>query len=373
MKPDNRFSVMGRAFAASILLLTLQAAHANGIYAPYVDVSLYPTPQIDRIGMTQGIQQFTLAFVVSNGRCTPSWGGVQPIGNGATSDLLTILTQSIANYRAHGGEIAISFGGAGGVSLMQTCTTVSALKAAYQTVIDTYHLTHLDFDIEGPALTDAPALERNFQATAQLEADYAARGEWLHVSITLPAMPTGLTPAGLKALNMAIANHTTLDTINAMAMDHVWPHLDMGTATISAAQALYAELYTAYRSAGQAKTDPELWQLVGVTPMIGRNDAVAEFFTIDNAQHLQKVAMDNHYGFASSWSVSRDRSCPDHATYTSPTCSGIVQEPYAFASIFTAINGHWGNGVVRDPGYRGSAPTDTSTRGLSIGAIPQSP
>jgi chitinase len=40
------------------------AAQAAGVYAPYVDMTAWPTPMIDQIGVEQGIQQFTLAFVI---------------------------------------------------------------------------------------------------------------------------------------------------------------------------------------------------------------------------------------------------------------------------------------------------------------------
>ncbi|PRF86746.1 chitinase, partial [Burkholderia cenocepacia] len=175
-----------RAFAAGCLLAMASVSHGAGVYAPYVDVTLYPTPLVDQIGVRQGIQQFTLAFVVAGNGCVPSWGGVQPIGNGASGGLLTALSTSIASYRAKGGEVAVSFGGANGTPLMQACSTVPALKSAYQTVIDTYGLTHIDFDIEGASQQDTAAVARNFQAVAQLQADYAAKGKPLHVTLTLP-------------------------------------------------------------------------------------------------------------------------------------------------------------------------------------------
>jgi len=153
-----------RALVAGCLLAAASVSHGAGVYAPFVDVTLYPTPLVDRIGVQQGIQQFTLAFVTAGNGCAPSWGGVQPIGNGASGDLLASLSTSIASYRAKGGEIAVSFGGANGTPLMQACSTVPALKTAYQTVIDTYGLTHVDFDIEGASQQDSAAVARNFQA-----------------------------------------------------------------------------------------------------------------------------------------------------------------------------------------------------------------
>ncbi|WP_175921909.1 chitinase [Burkholderia latens] len=344
-----------RALAAGCLLAMASVSHGAGVYAPFVDVTLYPTPLVDRIGVQQGIQQFTLAFVVAGSGCAPSWGGVQPIGNGASGDLLASLSASIASYRAKGGEIAVSFGGANGTPLMQACSTVPALKTAYQTVIDTYGLTHVDFDIEGASQQDSAAVARNFQAVAQLQSDYAAKGKALHVTLTLPTMPTGLTQDGVNVVNAAIANKVALDAVNLMTMDYGPANIDMGAAAISAAQALYAQLDTAFNSTGQPKTGAQLWQMVGVTPMIGMNDVQGETFTLANAQSVLNAAVNNGYGFFGNWSIGRDQPCPNDGAYVAPTCSGIAQQPYAFASIFRKLGGKWGAGVTQDPNYGGGS------------------
>ncbi|MCA8407690.1 chitinase [Burkholderia cenocepacia] len=352
-----------RAFAAGCLLAMASVSHGAGVYAPFVDVTLYPTPLVDQIGVRQGIQQFTLAFVVAGNGCVPSWGGVQPIGNGASGGLLTALSTSIASYRAKGGEVAVSFGGANGTPLMQACSTVPALKSAYQTVTDTYGLTHIDFDIEGASQQDTAAVARNFQAVAQLQADYAAKGKPLHVTLTLPTMPTGLTQDGVNVVNAAIANKTTFDAVNVMAMDYGPANIDMGAAAISAAQALYSQLDTAFKSAGQPKTNAQLWQMVGVTPMIGVNDVQGETFTLANAQTVLNAAIANGYGFFGNWSVGRDQACPSGGTYASPTCSGVAQQPYAFAAIFKKLDGKWGAGVTQDPNYGGGSDGGTPQPG----------
>ncbi|KWB92953.1 chitinase [Burkholderia ubonensis] len=344
-----------RAIAAGCLLAGASVSQAAGAFAPYVDVTLYPTPLVDRIGVQQGIQQFTLAFVVAGNGCTPSWGGVQAIGNGATGDLLTSIGTAVTNYRAKGGEVAVSFGGASGTPLMQACTSVPALKTELQTVIDTYSLTHVDFDIEGASQQDTAAVARNFQAVAQLQADYAAKGKPLHVTLTLPVMPTGLIQDGLNVLNAAIASKVDLDAVNVMTMDYGPAGIDMGAAAISAAQGLYSQLDTAYKSAGRPLSSSQLWQMVGVTPMIGVNDTQGETFTLDNAQSVLNAGVNNGYGFISYWSATRDKQCDSNSGYVSPICSGVAQQPYAFASIFKKLDGKWGAGVTQDPNYGGGS------------------
>ncbi|MCC8393683.1 chitinase [Paraburkholderia sp. MMS20-SJTR3] len=352
-----------RVLAASALYLSaLTSACATGVYAPYADMTAWPTPQLDVIGVQNGIQQFTMAFVVAAGskQCVPSWGGVQNIGPGNSSDLLTSLSTSLTNYRAKGGEVAISFGGANGTPLMQACSTASALQSAYQTVIDSYSVTHIDFDIEGAAQQDTAAITRNFQAVQALQTAATAKGATLHVTLTLPVMPTGLTQDGVNILNSAISNKVTFDAINVMAMDYGSASIEMGTAAAQAASSLYSQLDTAFKSAGQTKTDAQLWQMVGVTPMIGMNDVQGETFTLADAQTLLNLARSDGFGLLSNWSVGRDQSCPNNGAYTASDCSGITQTPYGFATIFQQLNGSWGKGVTKDASYAGGSSSGSS-------------
>jgi chitinase len=328
-------------------------ASAVGVYAPYVDVTLWPTPMLDEIGVRQGVQQFTLAFVVSQGgQCAPSWGGVQEIGVGQTSDLLTSLQTGLAKYRARGGEVSVSFGGAHGLSLMQACTTVDALQTAYQAVIKGYALRYVDFDIEGAAQADSVALARNFDAIAKIQATMAAAGTPLHVSLTLPVAMTGLTPSGLNVVNIALARHVKFDWVNLMAMDYGGPIAEMGQAAVQAAAAVHGQLDAAFRAVGQPLSDAQLWQRIGITPMIGINDEPGETMTLANAKTVLDHALGKSVGMLANWSVDRDKSCPGNGAYLAPNCSGIVQQPYAFADVFRQVAGHWGTGVNQDPNYK---------------------
>ena len=353
-----------KVLAATAFSLAAMASQASNIYAPYVDMTEWPTPILDKIGVQQGIQQFTLAFVVAgSGGCVPSWGGVQAIGPGISSDLLTAISGGITNYRAKGGEVAVSFGGANGTPLMQACTDVPSLQAAFQTVVDTYSLAHIDFDIEGSSQDDLAALARNFQAVTQLQTAMAAKGKTLHVTLTLPVLASGLTGEGMNVLNAAIQNHTAFDVVNVMAMDYGPSGVEMGQAAIQAAQSLYAQLDTAFKAAGQTKTSAQLWQMVGVTPMIGVNDTQGETFTLDDAQTVTNTGIANNYGLLSNWSVGRDVACATPGGSASSSCSGVAQTPYQFASIFERFADHWGSGVTKDPSYGGGSSGGTGGSG----------
>lgn len=61
--------------------------------------------------------------------------------------------------RQKGGDVIISFGGANGTELAMCHNDVHALQAAYQSVIDQYRVTWVDFDIEGWAVGDRPSID----------------------------------------------------------------------------------------------------------------------------------------------------------------------------------------------------------------------
>ena len=308
-----------------------QAAGSNAKFAPYIDLtlnvvwsnasnSLIPV-DLGQLGTASGVKNFTLAFIVSGGSCTPSWGGYYPVGN--------FGLQSINNLRAAGGDVIISFGGAAGQELAQTCTDVASLVNAYKSVITTYNVTKLDFDIEGAAQLDHAANIRRAQALAQLQTQYPN----LQISFTLPVLPTGLVGDGLGVLQDSIGNnnpgpHPNVAYINIMAMDYGGGSIDMGAAAINAAKATASQLRTFY----PGKSDAQLLMLVGVTPMIGVNDVTTEVFTLQNATALNNFAKQNQLPLVSMWSFNRDNQCPSGAvTYTQITCSSILQSTYAFS------------------------------------------
>ncbi|RKP48147.1 chitinase [Trinickia fusca] len=347
-----------KALVASLLSVGALTSHASSIYAPFVDMGAYPTPLIDQIGVQQGIQQFELGFVVADATngCVPSWGGLSALDivAGNTQDQMVAISTGITQYRAKGGEVSVSFGGENGTPLMTACKDVPSLQRAYQTVIDTYGLTHIDFDIEGNAQEDQAGLTRNFQAVSNLQKAMAAKNKLLHVTLTLPTLQSGLTQDGINIVETAIRNQVDFDAVNVMAMNYGPAVSDMGKAAIQAAQSLYSQLDTAYKSWGAPMSSEQLWQMVGVTPMIGTNYSAGETFTTLDTQNLAAAARTNGYGMLSDWSLNRDQSCPGGSTAVSTSCSGVQQVPYEFAGMFLKQFGdHWGTGVKKDPNYGG--------------------
>ena len=296
--------------------------------APYVDMLLYPTFDLASALSASGIKDYTLAFVVDGRGCKASWGGVMPVSDAP-------FASDIAALRSAGGDVIVSFGGQNGTELAAGCTSLAALAAQYQAVIETYNLTSVDFDIEGAALADHASINRRSQAIAILEHNAAAAGRPLHVSLTLPVLPTGLTSDGMNVIKSALATGARIDLINVMAMDYgdynaPKGSTQMGQYAINAAQATHDQLVTLYPQASRA----QLWTMIGVTPMIGVNDLSNEIFTLTNASQLVAFARKQHLGRLSFWSATRDHPCPGGAlTYAKPTCSSTLRS-WAFSTTF---------------------------------------
>lgn len=298
------------------------------VFAPYVDMGLTVDWQLLTIQQQSGIKVFTLGFVVGNGGCTPTWGGVgATVANDTLPNGTTILSL-VQGIRAAGGDVIISFGGASGTELALGCTTVSSLQAAYQSVINKYSVNsstpvRLDFDIEGGATTDSTSITRRNQALVALK----NANPGLVISYTLPVLPTGLVASGVNILNSVKAAGLNVNVINIMAMDYGSANDNGGQMGLSAQQAA-SNTHNQVLAAGLTAT-------IGVTPMIGINDVNTEIFQLSDAQSLLNFANANSYiTRLSMWSVARDNgSCPNQG-FASPVCSGISQTNWAFSNIF---------------------------------------
>ena len=289
---------------------------------------LWPTFPLTQTAQQTGQRYFTLAFVTARNTCEAAWGGVIPMSdNFAAAD--------IANLRAAGGDVILSFGGANGIELGQSCTSVASLQAQYQAVIDRYNLTHIDLDIEGAAIADSTSVDRRNRALAGLQAAARAQNRTLFVSYTLPVLPSGLTWQGEDLLRNAAANGVQVDRVNIMAMDYgsIANPNTMGQNAIDAANSLLAQM----RPIFSGKTDAQLRAMTGITPMIGLNDVPPEVFTLADAQLLYNFAVANGVGGLAMWSATRDKSCANGGAYVAPDCSGIAQTPWAFTNLFKSF------------------------------------
>jgi hypothetical protein len=289
------------------------------VFAPYIDMLLWPTPSLSARYSPDGARFFSAGFIVAGSGCQATWGRHHPMSEG-------FLVDDIAALRRLGGDVIVSFGGAAGTELALACSTEDALEAEYRSVIDTYGLTRLDFDIEGSALGNTAANERRARVIRRLQADKA-----LTIQFTLPVLPEGLTPDGVALVRNARTLGVDIGLVNVMAMDYgrSYDPYAMGVHAVNAMKNTLNQLRLIFSE----KSEADLLAMVGVTPMIGLNDVSPEVFTLSDAESLVAAARNDGIGFLGFWSATRDQQCPRRQV-VSPTCSGILQSPGAFTAIF---------------------------------------
>ena len=320
--------------SAALLWGSSRPAHATGstqsagFFAPYVDISLTPTFNLTQTAQQTGQKEYTLAFVLDGGGCNAEWAGTIPINQG-------FMQSDISSLRAAGGDVIASFGGEVGTELATSCGSESALQAQYQAVIDNYHLTHIDFDIEGSTLDNTSANHLRDQAIVGLERAAQSAGKQLTVSFTIPVAASGLLGDAQTFLQGAVADGVNMNVVNIMTMDLGGSgDGDTGTLAIDATIGLYNQLAALF----PAKSSSQLWSMIGMTPMVGLNGSGGEVFTEADAQTLLAFAQQHSIGELAMWSAGRDAECPGGASEISTTCSGIVQGSFDFTKIFNAFN-----------------------------------
>ncbi|MEU5432289.1 cellulose binding domain-containing protein [Streptomyces sp. NPDC020719] len=286
--------------------------------APYVDMGAWPTPSLPAAASASGLNSFTMAFVTASD-CKAMWFNAYDPHSGWAKDQIDAV-------RAAGGDVKVSFGGANGVELAQACTDTDALYTEYAAVVDAYHLTYVDFDIEGSAVAEPASVARRSQALARLQRTHPG----LRVSLTLPVLPEGLTGDGLGVVKSARDAGVDLDVVNVMAMDY-YRDTDYGTAAVQAAQSTQAQLRTLY----PAKSDAQAWAMVGVTPMLGQNDD-GRIYDQAAARQLVTFAQSHHLGMLAFWEETRDANACNGPLYK---CTNVTQQPYEFSKIFAAYTG----------------------------------
>jgi len=310
-------------------------------------MGLWPTIDLLSTSQESGVRQFTLGFIQAKGHaCTPAWFGLLDVAS-------EWQKPHIQAFRALGGDVVISFGGAAGISLSEACATPEDMTAALRQVIDHYDVYRFDIDFESSAIYDGAGVARFAAAVATLQGDVATRGKKLEVSLTLPVLPDGLTEAGLNVVRVFHDAGADVALVNVMTMNyglHASPVGRMGHFAIEAATATKRQLAAIYGG-----TDAELWSRIGVTPMIGKNDLTNEVFTVADARLLYAFAVEHDIGRLSMWSVQRDQACSSPSPAAAPplnTCHDVSAPKWAFTQAF--IGGE-GQGIVAPP------PTLTTT------------
>ncbi|MBA2808228.1 hydrolase [Streptomyces sp. KM273126] len=288
-------------------------------YAPYVSATT--ASGLDSAGSASA---YNLAFVLADGSdCTPMWDGSKAIGDSAVKARITALTGS-------GATVRVSFGGAAGTELAQSCDSASELAEAYGEALDAAGAREADFDIEGDALKDSDSVDLRSKAIALLQKDR----QDLSVSFTLPVMPSGLGDDGVALLESANDNSVQVSTVNIMTMNYGSSYDgDMGDYAEQSAEATHDQLADIFDL-----SDSAAWRGMALTSMIGQNDVDEETFTVDDGAQVREFAEEKGIGWVSMWAAFRDRQCGRDDSSSGAArndCSGVEQEEGAFAEVLS--------------------------------------
>ncbi|WP_435172819.1 ricin-type beta-trefoil lectin domain protein [Actinacidiphila sp. bgisy145] len=283
-------SLATTALAATAAFLgTAGEAHAaTGLpahfAAPYLQIDGTTANDMAADLNATGLKYYTLAFLIPKSGCTAQWE--------ASGDAVGAYSAQINALKAAGGTAIVSFGGAEGGELAQTCTSVSSLTAAYANVVNTYGITRLDFDIEGGTLGDTAANQRRNQALAALQAQNPA----VQVAYTLAVDPGGLPSQEYNVLTDAKSKGVDVSAVNIMTMDFGDGENALNDAE-SGARATAGQLAGLYGISTSAA-----YGRLGLTPIAGQNDD-NEYFSQSDAQTLESFAASNGVQELSFWEV----------------------------------------------------------------------
>jgi chitinase len=331
----------GLLFAATSNAVATAPAYPAHFAAPYLQISTSDSGDIAADMNASGLKYYTLAFLTSQSGCTATWeDGGYSIGT---------FNSQIDALQAAGGNVIISFGGAGSTDLAQTCTSVSSLTAAYANIVNTTGVDRLDFDVEGNVLSDTSATTVRDEALAALQKENPA----VQVDFTLAVNPTGL-PTGNASeyalLQNAQSEGVKVSLVNIMTMDFGNGQNALNDSE-SAAKDTASQLSSLYGISTTAA-----YNMMGLTPIAGQNDD-NENFTQANANTLESFAATNGIGELSFWEVDE---------YDKPL-------GYAYSKIFNEITGTGGGGTTPPPSGSETIVGNNSGLCLSVTGASTSP
>jgi len=320
------------AFASMFSPILARAEFPAKVFAPYMYIGSDDHFKLTDCDDACGLKFYTVAFFIARqerktdpskpgGKAQftyskePSWDGNTPMDKNLYADQIDAIRQ-------RGGDVIASFGGEAGREMAIIETDPAALASEYQSVIDKYKFTWLDFDIEGDNLDkNAEASQRRNAVLAQLQ----KKNPGLIISYTLPVDPDGISDASQALLADAAAKGVKVHSANLMVMFFGKQFINKGKSE--------GELGT--DSANKAheqiqKIDPNIQ--VGLCPCLGPNGSKAEVFDLDDAKTIVDFAEKTpwvcslHY-----WSINDDAARPPKRKGAT---SQPAKQPWAFARIF---------------------------------------
>lgn len=159
----------------------------------------------------------------------------------------------------------------------------------------------IDLDIEGEILASREKVCRWIKVIQLL-----VKRRPLWISLTLPVeFDGGLSSDALIAIDSFQKANVNINLINLMLMDFYTP-LDLpswGDKHLQILGVVYSQLK---QFPHLCRTGTDLWQKIGVCPMIGENDDGTKF-TIDDWDKLLRFSRMKNLGLVTFWAINRDQ------------------------------------------------------------------
>ncbi|MGW4378717.1 carbohydrate binding domain-containing protein [Kitasatospora sp. NPDC004531] len=317
----------GNASAASNSLAVTTPSTGGGTpggfkqAAPYLYNGWGNPPSPTTVMNASGVKWFTLAFVLAQNGCNPTWDSQRPLLNGVDQ-------QTINAVRAAGGDVVPSFGGWSGNKLGPACADATALAAAYQKVIDAYQLKAIDIDIENTDEFENYTVQDRILNALKI---VKQKNPGIRTIVTFGTAISGPTAPGNRLIEQSKALGADIDVFTIMPFDFGNASTDMYAATVSAANGLKNKLKSVY-----GWDDATAYSHLGISGMNGLSDN-NETTSIANWTAIRDWANTNHIARLAFWSVNRDRGCPGGGLQE--TCSGIAQSDWQFSTITAGFTG----------------------------------
>ncbi|WP_067902616.1 cellulose binding domain-containing protein [Actinomadura chibensis] len=274
--------------------------------APYLYMGWGNPPDPTTVMSASGIKSFTMAFILAQGGCNPSWDGQRPLKGGADEN-------AIKKIRAAGGDAMPSIGGWSGNKLGPNCSTPEALAGAYQKVIDAFNFKTIDIDIENTDEFENPTVQdRILNALKIVE----QKNPGIQTILTMPTLTSGPNDVGKRLINQAAKLQVPVDIFSIMPFDFGGGS-DMYGNTVKASEGLKAALVSAFKY-----TDAEAYTHMGISGMNGASDQ-NEMTTTAIWTQIRDWAKSKNLSRLTFWAVNRDR----------PGDSGTSQQPWEFSKI----------------------------------------
>ncbi|ACV47013.1 MULTISPECIES: PKD domain-containing protein [Halomicrobium] len=281
--------------------------NSDAIFSPYLGT------WGDILGDTRNAStdRVVLSFVgdgTDDGTVTPAWltaDGDRPLSDHA---------DKISTLQDEGYDVWVAMGGWDGRIVARDASSVSEVKSAYETVIDTLGVTHIDIDDENydePG-RDGTYYEMRNEALAQIQSERPD----VKVTYTVAARPSGIVNAdhcpGKDMITDALEKGVELEYINIMTMD--WTDVDTTPERVkSAVEGTVDWMSNVYPDKSEAQRRAKL----GFLPNVNESE-----WSVSDTQNVADYAKQQGIGNVSMWALHRDTSDYGHSDALYPVESG---------------------------------------------------